>query len=91
MLFLVTGASGVGKSTVRQTLLNHLPPSFWSRELGDIAGPPQWTVLWRQKAVEKVVRRALREQSLGKHTLLCGDPIPPAEIIAAPSGLGSQA
>jgi energy-coupling factor transporter ATP-binding protein EcfA2 len=86
MLFLVTGASGVGKSTLRQTLLNFLPPSFWSCELGDIAGPPQWTVLWRQKAVEKVVRRALREQNLGKHTLLCGDPIPPAEIIAAPSG-----
>jgi len=44
-----------------------------------------WSLRWRQQAVETIVARAVRSQRAGKHSLLCGDPVPPGEVVAAPS------
>jgi hypothetical protein len=85
MMLLVTGASGVGKSTVRRLIAEELAPEVRAVELTQIAGPPTYERGWRQRAVERVVLVALAEQEAGRHLLLAGDPVPPGEVLAAPS------
>lgn len=85
MMLLVTGASGVGKSTVRRLIAAELAPEVRAVELTEVAGPPTYERGWRQRAVEKVVQAALAEQEAGRHLLLAGDPVPPGEVLAAPS------
>jgi len=85
MLLLVTGASGMGKSTVRNLVAARFASRIDSAELAEVAGPPEWSLRWRHQAVEKAVQRALQAQRQGRHFLLCGDPVPPAELYAVPS------
>lgn len=86
MLLLVTGASGVGKSTVRQLLADELEPAVRAVELAQVVEiPARFDRGWRQRSVEQVVRAALAEQAHGRHLLLAGDPVPPGEVLAAPS------
>lgn len=85
MFFLVTGASGVGKSSVRQLIESELAPQVAVCELATLGLTPEWTLRWRHQAVEQVVQLALKHQQAGKHFLLCGDPVPPGELYAAPS------
>jgi hypothetical protein len=85
MFFLVTGASGVGKSSVRKLIEADVADRVVCCELGMLGITPEWTVRWRQQAVEKVVQLALKQQEAGKHFLFCGDPVPPGELYAAPS------
>lgn len=84
MLLLITGASGVGKSTVRTLVASELSPSVECVELMDLSGrPPGVTRVWRQQTAE--VRRAVELQACGRHLLLAGDPVPAVEVLAAPS------
>src|SRR5688572_4792410 len=46
---------------------------------------PEWSLRWRHQAVEQGVQLALQKQREGMHFLLCGDPVPPGELYAAPS------
>jgi hypothetical protein len=85
MFFLVTGASGVGKSTVRKLIEPELAGEVVTCELGSLGITPEWSLRWRHQAVEKVVQLAVKEQAAEKHFLLCGDPVPPGELYAAPS------
>jgi len=85
MLLLITGASGMGKTTVRKIVAAQFADQLESAELAEVAGPPEWSLRWRHQAVEKAVQRAVKVQRDGKHFLLCGDPVPPAEVYAAPS------
>ncbi|MBV9418115.1 MAG: hypothetical protein JO363_24235 [Solirubrobacterales bacterium] len=86
MLLLITGASGVGKSTVRAVVAPELSPQVESVELRDLAPLSIATRLgWRQQAAEIAVRRAVELQASGRHLLLAGDPVPAIEVIAAPS------
>jgi hypothetical protein len=85
MFLLVTGASGVGKSTVRQLIEPEFAEVLEAAELAALGETPEWNVAWRQRMVERVVRRALAVEREGKHFLLCGDPIPPGEVLAVPS------
>ena len=57
-------------------------------ELGMLGLTPEWSLRWRHQAVEQVVQLALQKQSEGLHFLLCGDPVPPGELYAAPSVSG---
>ena len=86
MFFLVTGASGAGKSTVRRALEPRLVPAFDVVELATLGITPQWTLSWRHRVLEQVVQRALAADRDGRRFLLCGDPVPPGEVIAVPSG-----
>lgn len=85
MLFLVTGASGMGKSTVRRLIAPEFEDALDVVELGMLGSDPKWEIAWRHRMVERAVRRALDAQRDGKHFLLCGDPVPPGEVWAAPS------
>lgn len=85
MFLLITGASGVGKSTVRQLVAAEFADVLEAAELAEVGGPPEWSLRWRHQAVEQAVQRAIQAQQAGKHFLLCGDPVPPGEVYAAPS------
>lgn len=85
MFFLVTGASGVGKSTVRRLIEPEFAGVLEMVELGMLGSAPQWKIEWRHRMVERAVQRALAAQREGRHFLLCGDPVPPGEVWAAPS------
>ncbi len=86
MFLLITGASGVGKSTVRGLIAADLPSAVEPVELHDVVGPERFpTLSWRQRSTEAVVRRAIALQAEGRHLLLAGDPVAAGEVIAAPS------
>ena len=86
MFLLVSGASGVGKSTARLGAVPLLGSSVEAIELwhlGPIPAVP--TIAWRQEMVELAVRRATALEADGRHLLMAGDPVPAGEVLAAPS------
>ena len=85
MFFLVTGASGAGKSTVRRLIETEFKGALETAELATLGATPEWNIAWRHQMVERVVVRALDAQRKGQPFLLCGDPVPPGELYAAPS------
>jgi hypothetical protein len=85
MFFLVTGASGAGKSTVRRLIEQDFGDALVSTEIATLGVTPQWDLAWRHKQVERLVGLALEAQRVGKPFLLCGDPVPMGEVYAAPS------
>ena len=92
MFLLVTGASGAGKSTVRQLVAPALAPTIECVELHDIVNVPAHPdIAWRQRGTEAVVRRALELQADRRHLLLSGDPVAAGEVLAAPSAVALSA
>jgi hypothetical protein len=86
MLLLVSGASGVGKTTVRLAVAPRLGEEFETAELFTLGPiPPVPTVAWRQEQAEVAVRRAVELDADGRHLLFAGDPVPAGEVLAAPS------
>jgi hypothetical protein len=86
MFLLITGASGAGKSTVREIVADDLAAEVECVELGHVVSIPSVpTQAWRQQATEAVVQHALALQGAGRHVLLAGDPVAAGEVIAAPS------
>lgn len=86
MLLVVSGASGVGKSTARIKVAAELGDEFEAVELYHLDQPPASpTMPWRQRTVETAVQRAIALDKEGRHLLLCGDPVPAGEVLAAPS------
>ncbi len=85
MLFLVSGASGVGKSTVRENVAPCLGDAFEAVELRDLGSLENISVSRRQELTEVAVKRAVILADEGRHLLLSGDPVAPGELIAAPS------
>lgn len=86
MLLLVSGASGVGKTTARLQTRRLLDDTYDTAELfmlGQV--PPVQTISWRQEMVEEAVRRAIALEERGRHLLFAGDPVPLGEALAAPS------
>jgi hypothetical protein len=89
MFFLVTGASGAGKSTVRRAVAPALAPEVECVELHDVSRiPASPSIEWRQRATELAVQRAIELQAEGRHLLLSGDPVAAGEVLAAPSASG---
>jgi hypothetical protein len=92
MLLLITGASGAGKSTVRESVEPELSPTVECVELRHLSpAPAAITRVWRQQTAEVAVRRAVELQASGQHLLLCGDPVPAVEVAAAPSAVELEA
>ena len=86
VLLLISGASGAGKSSVRQAIAAGLEPAVTTVELRDLdAIPDTPTLAWRQRMAERAVLRATKLDDEGRHLLLAGDPVAPAEVLAAPS------
>lgn len=86
VLLLVSGASGAGKSSVREGIAATLAPEVTAVELRDLDTIPQTPTLeWRQRMAERAVLRAQELDGHGRHLLLAGDPVAPGEVVAAPS------
>jgi hypothetical protein len=86
VLFLLTGASGAGKSSARQAIETDLVPTVECvelRHLGPVPAAPD--VDWRQRMAECAVARAARLDAEGRDLLLAGDPVAPGEVLATPS------
>jgi hypothetical protein len=89
VLFLLTGASGAGKSSARHAIEGDLAPVVECvelRHLGPVPALPD--VAWRQRMAECAVARAARLDAEGRDLLLAGDPVAPGEVLAAPSAPG---
>jgi hypothetical protein len=77
---------------VRAIVAPELPPAVECVELLDLTPMPKaMTKVWRQQTAEVAVRRAVDLQASGRHLLLAGDPVPAAEVVAAPSAPGLDA
>ena len=86
VLLLLSGASGAGKSSVREGIAATPAPEVTAVELRDLDTIPQTPTLeWRQRMAERAVLRAQELDSYGRHLLLAGDPVAPGEVVAAPS------
>ncbi|GAB3298292.1 hypothetical protein [Parasphingorhabdus pacifica] len=86
MLLLVSGASGVGKTTARLAAAPLLSDTVETAELftlGPIPAVP--TIAWRHQQVEVAVQKAVELDRDGRHLLFAGDPVPAGEVLAAPS------
>lgn len=77
---------------MRAIVAPELPPAVECVELLDLTPMPEaMTKVWRQQTAEVAVRRAVDLQPSGRHLLLAGDPVPAAEVVAAPSAPGLDA
>lgn len=86
MLLVVSGASGVGKTTARLIAERMLPATYETAELHHFGPiPDEPSVAWRQETLERVVQRAIALDRDGRHLLLAGDPVPAGEVLAVPS------
>jgi hypothetical protein len=86
VLLLISGASGAGKSSVRESIAAGLEPGIAAVELRHLdAVPAVPTIEWRQRMAERAVLRAKELDEDGRHLLLAGDPVAPGEVVAAPS------
>lgn len=85
MLLSLTGASGVGKSTVLEVLRSRDRADLVECvEFDSIGVPPDADTSWRHAALERWVSYAVSAQEAGRHLLLCGQ-VPMGELLAAPT------
>lgn len=85
MFFLVTGASGSGKSACLPGI-RELLPDLAVHDFDSIGVPPGATATWRLEADEIWLKRAIEYQVNGKDMLLAGQS-PLGEILSCPSAL----
>jgi hypothetical protein len=86
VLLLISGASGAGKTSVREAIAGELAPDVEAVELRHLeAVPAVPDIAWRQRMAERAVARSRMLDAQGRHLLLAGDPVAPGEVLAAPS------
>ena len=86
MLLLISGASGAGKTSVREAIAGDLAPGVEAVELRHLEPVPAVPdMAWRQRMAERAVARSRVLDAQGRHLLLAGDPVAPGEVLAAPS------
>jgi hypothetical protein len=86
MLLLIAGASGAGKTSVREIIAGELAPGVEAVELRHLdTVPPVPDLAWRQRMAERAVARSRELDKQGRHLLLAGDRVAPGEVLAAPS------
>jgi hypothetical protein len=83
MLYLVTGASGSGK-TASLNKLRELSADVSWHDFDDVGVPTDADKVWRQRTTEHWVQRAIQNQSNGRDTGVCGSVIL-GEVLACPS------
>jgi hypothetical protein len=84
VFLLVTGASGMGKSSAGRRVEAELGDVVQCAELRDVIEVPAVpTIAWRHRATEAAVRVALASDR--PHFLLASDPVAVGELLAAPS------
>jgi hypothetical protein len=83
VLFLLFGASAAGK-TIALNALRDRVPDLATHDFDEIGVPPGADTVWRHRADERWVRRALEYQAAGTDLLLAGQ-TPFGELLATPS------
>ncbi|MGY4651080.1 hypothetical protein [Mycobacterium sp. URHB0021] len=88
VLLLLSGASGAGKTSVREWISGAVGDGIEAvelRHLGRVPANPD--IAWRQRMAERAVARAAELAAQQRHLLLAGDPVAPGEVLApsAPS------
>ena len=83
MLFLITGASGSGKSACIPYLKRHLP-DIVIHDFDELGVPDGANAAWRQRVTEKWILQALLYQHAGRDMMLCGGLVL-GEVLACPS------
>jgi hypothetical protein len=86
VLLLISGASGAGKTSVREAIAGELVPDVEAIELRHLETVPAVPdIAWRQRMAERAVARSRVLDAQRRHLLLAGDPVAPGEVLAAPS------
>ena len=83
MLFLLFGSSAAGKTFALHALRDRVP-GLAIHDFDEIGVPPGADTVWRHRANEKWVRRALDYEAEGTDVLLAGQ-TPFGELLATPS------
>ena len=83
MLFTLTGSSGSGKSTLARVLANRVP-GLAVHDFDEVGVPDHPDQVWRNRTMQRWVRRALAYQHEGIDLLLSGQS-PLGEVLACPS------
>ncbi len=83
MLFLITGASGSGKSACIPHL-KPLIPDVLIHDVDELGVPDGADAVWRQRITEKWILQALIYQWAGRDMVLCGNTVL-GEVLASPS------
>ena len=84
MLFLVTGASGSGKTSCLRPLRDLHPEIAW-HDFDELGVPSKPDKKWRQLRTEHWVNTAIQYQNADRDTGICGNIIL-GEVLACPSG-----
>ena len=71
-LFLVTGASGTGKSTLVSLLIKQLDKSYRVYDFDKIWKPYDFTNTWDKKVIKKVLMTAVENAQKGISTVIIG-------------------
>jgi hypothetical protein len=82
VLFVLTGSSAAGKSTLARGLPSM--PRLAVHDFDELGVPPDADLVWRQRSLELWVRRAAELNSEGTDVLLTGQS-PLGEVLACPS------
>jgi hypothetical protein len=86
VLLLISGASGAGKTSVREAIAGELAADVEAVELRHLETVPAVPdIAWRQRMAERAVARSRVLDAQRRHLLLAGDPVAPGEVLAAPS------
>jgi hypothetical protein len=86
VLLLISGASGAGKTSVREAIAGELVPDVEAIELRHLETVPAVPdIAWRQRMAERAVARSRVLDAQRRHLLLAGDSVAPGEVLAAPS------
>jgi hypothetical protein len=86
VLLLISGASGAGKTSVREAIAGELVPDVEAIELRHLETVPAVPdIAWRQRMAERAVARSRVLDAQRRHLLLAGDPVAPGKVLAAPS------
>jgi hypothetical protein len=83
MLYLVTGASGSGKTACLEVLRPRNPQIVWY-DFDELGVPTNADLVWRQQTTEYWLQRAIQNQAKGLDTCINGNMIL-GEVLACPS------
>jgi len=83
MLYLVTGASGSGKTACLDILRQRNPQVVW-HDFDEVGVPTNADKRWRHRTTEYWLQRAIRNQAKGLDTCINGNIIL-GEVLACPS------
>ncbi len=87
VLLLISGASGAGKTSVREAIAARLTPTVEAVELRHLdAIPASPDLAWRQRMAERAVVRRERARRSGPPSVLGGDPVAPGEFAGGTVG-----